>query len=392
VLPEADWRREGELLATYAVDSLALRNIAVVAPYTDRGQELIEGFRTRVDSSDTTRLLALEWYFPEEGVSLSAQFARIRTKGFRMQYEDTLLTKGRMRPHDFIMPPFPGDSARLYVEVPRLDTLFRDDPFLIDTLIVDTVGVDTVLADTLALNSEDSLNINLMEWVRLRRIQPFDSTKFERYWQARMDSIKRTVDYKTGLIDSNDIELSIYDGLLAVIEPGSIPLFAPQFAFYNFKTTRLGNDAWYDPDMLYKNRQYVSELVFTAPYYLQAENDHIRTLDRAIRESGGERLQPWHIRGYDAASILISQIGDSRVGPQDVGEGMSLMDTLDLATGTQTFDPGRLVGNNMWRLTFRGTGVVPESTDVRLNIIHPPEPADTMLFDPENPFDSMPEE
>lgn len=392
VLPETDWRHEGELLANYALDSLHLRSVAVVAPYTDRGLEIVQGFTQQVDSTDSAQVLVMEWYFPEEGVSLSSQFQRIRTLGFRLQYEDTLLAQGRMLPHDFAMPPFPGDSARLYATVPILDTLFRDDPFLIDTVIVDTVGMDTVLVDTLALTAEDSLDSDLMEWLRLRRIAPFDSLQYKRYWNARMDSIKRTAEYKTGLIDSNDIELDVYDALLAIIEPNGIPVFAPQFAFYNFKTTHIGNDAWYNPDILYKNRQYVDELVFTSPYYLRADNPKMSSLRRGLGRSEGSQISPWHIRGADAARILLEQVDRGRIGPQDVGEGIRQVDSLSLASGLQTFSDRQMVGQRMWLLTFRNTSVVPESTQVRWEILHPPAPPDTMLFDPDNPYDYDPTE
>jgi len=372
IQPEADWRREGEILAGYAIDSLRLRTFAIVAPYTDRGQETVTGFRSILADRDSTKLLALEWYFPEEGVSLSGQFQRIRTLGFRLQYEDTLLAKGIMRPKGFEMPPFPGDSLRLFVRKENIDSLSGE-----------ILSVDTVLVDTLQLTAEDSLDPQLMNWVKLRRIAPWDSARFQRLWNARMDSIRRTVEFKTGLIDSNAIQLSVFNGLFLPIDPGSIHIFAPQFAFYNFKTTRLGNDGWYDPDELYRQRQYVQDLLFTAPYRLDSTQGEMAPLRDQLRAKGIETVTPWHIRGYDSARLLLEPVAEGRVGPLDVGEGATHIDSLSLAAGMQRFRDRQMSGRNMWLLTYHGERVIQENLEARLDSLYPPVQPDSALFDPE---------
>jgi len=383
VLPDADWRREGELLASYALDSLRLHDYAIVAPYTDQGQSTVAGFRDYIEKSDSTRLLAMEWYFPEEEVSLSGQFQRIRNLGFRLQFQDTLFAGGRMRPYNFELPPFPGDTSRFYVERVVLDTVLTRY-FGMDSLWIDTLSVDTVKVDTLALTPEDSLNSSLMEWVRLNRIAPFDSTRFAHLWQARLDSIKRTVEFKTGLIDSNAIEISVYDGLFLLIEPGTIPFFAPQFAFYNFNTIRLGNSAWYDPEALYKHRQYVQDFIFPAPYWLDLNEGPITSLRTSLLREGVREVTSWNIRGFDAASILLDQIEKGRVGPQDVGEGITKLDSVSLAAGLQHFEERQLTGRNMWLLTYQEDRVKLEDLQARLDSLYPPVESDTLLFDPDS--------
>ncbi|HEB84942.1 MAG TPA: hypothetical protein ENI92_08090, partial [Bacteroidetes bacterium] len=246
-MPEADWEREGAIAAMYAADSLHLRTFAVVAPATDLGRYLVEGFTKTLEARDSCEVLAVEWYFPEEGVSVSRQFLRIREIGFRRAFLDSL-------------------SA---------DSVWHDSLWVADT----TGGRDTTL---------------------------LDSALWKRLWRTHLDSIRRTPAFKVGAIDSNAIELKTIEGLYFPIEPGTIELFAPQFAFYNFRAVKMGNAGWYDPEELYHQRQYTEDLVFTAPYRLEETEGVMAELATEVYRETGGAVHPWNIRGFDGVRMLLT--------------------------------------------------------------------------------------
>ncbi len=328
IMPEANWYREGEIAATYAVDSLELKSFGIIAPYTDQGIETVAGFLDVLDKQDSTEVevLAHEWYYPEEGVSLNRQFKRIRNIGFRREFRDRML----------------ADSTLTWE-----DTLFYD--IEIDSLVVG-----------------------------------FDSTKYEMLWRAENDSIQRTVEYKTGLIDSNDIELSAFEGLFVPIAPNTIELFAPQSAFYSFNTTKIGNAAWHDADKLYKNRQYVEDLLLTSPYRLDLIDGEMAELQYYLHRETNKTANIWHIRGYDSVNILLSSINNGKIGPEELKVDLMNLDTLNLVTGVQQFGKKDIVGQNMWLLTVKEGIVQLEDTEARRLLITPPEviPDSLMEIDP----------
>ncbi len=90
---DADWYREGEIAAIYAADSLQLKHIVVIAPATMRCRENVAGFSDVISRRDSSAILAEEWYFPEEGVSLRKQFLRIRDIAFEIEYRNYLLAQ-----------------------------------------------------------------------------------------------------------------------------------------------------------------------------------------------------------------------------------------------------------------------------------------------------------
>ncbi len=294
---EADWYREGQIAASYAVDSLNLKSFAVIAPATERGNENVSGFVDIVENSDSTELVALEWYFPDEGVSLSRQFLRIRDIAFRRAFKDTLLQ---------------------------------------------------VLPDSVEL----------------------DSAMFEEFWRAHQDSIRISPEYKSGSIDSNDIELSTIDAFYFPIESGTIPLFAPQFAFYSFRTQRFGNSAWYEPEELYRHRQYVEDMVFTAPYLLHSDEEEYKQMAVALNDSFKVAPTRWHIRGYDAARLLLDPVKDGFRGPFETGDYLRKIREARLASGYQYFHDNYNNGQNMQLLNIiEGEVVVEDQSRRQLQLI-----------------------
>ncbi|MCB2200054.1 hypothetical protein KQI63_11655 [bacterium] len=362
LLPEADWHTEGKLAAAYATDSLGMKTFGIVAPFTDLGRELVAGFREVLDERDTVEVLSLEWYFPEEGVSLARQFQRLRTIGFRREFRDSLRLSNELPQPDSV--------------IAMLDTLDLEGRItLLDSLKYDTEAFSGLLAptDSLLALVDSTSGRSIVEFKLDSLLSRIDSVRFERHWSTHLDSIKRTLAYKAGQIDSNDIELDVFDALYLPIEPGTIPLFAPQFAFYAFKTTKLGNAIWYNPDELYRNRQYVENMIFTAPYRLDALDGEMGELRMYLDSAGVRPVTPWHIRGYDSGNILLEAVSGGRTGAGELAEGLHQLDSLSLSAGPQEFSDNSQVGNRMWLLTSQMGRVNPEDVNARRLLLHPVE-------------------
>ncbi len=316
VQPEADWYREGEMAALYAADSLHLRTYVIVAPATERGQESVAGFTDVLARRGQTEIMSVEWYFPEQGLSLDRQFRRIRNLGFRRDFADSL------------------------------------------------------------------------GWYHIQN----DSTNFNILWEAHLDSIRRSYEYRIGAIDSNDIQIRSIDALYFPIEEGTIELFAPQFAFYNFRAQTLGNSAWYDIEGLYRHRQYVEDMVFTSPYFHADTNVHMQQLSTYIARVIGGTPSLWNVRGYDAAMILLNQVASGQTGVSGVAEGILNLRDIAFASGRQYFNRDKRAGEGMWFLTVHEGTIERENISRRRILTTPPPPPVVPLdsLDMEEPLDNQP--
>ncbi len=322
ILPEVDWRNEGRIAAEYAIEELGLRDFGIVAPYTDMGTENVAGFQEVVDEYADADILSLEWYFPDEGVSLATQFQRLRTIGFQHQFLEELRHAGQ--------DPVRADSL---VKLADLDTTAGEIVFPWEREWQNRGGYsksDSVDADSSLLDIEDSA--------------------FQRLWRAHLDSVKRTMEFKTGQIDSNAIELRAFDALYLPIQPGTIRLFAPQFAFYNFDAQRIGNASWYGVEDLRRQKQYVEGLLFTSPYFLESRHRELASLKMNLLSEEGASLTPAHVRGYDAVRILGEGLAEDVANAGQLGQRLRGLGRIRLAAGPQTFDDSTLSATEMWLL------------------------------------------
>ncbi len=331
----ADWYTEGELAATYAADVLRLKTFGIVAPYTDRGRESVAGFLNVLEQHEDVEILDQEWYRPEEGVSLAMQFRNLRTIGFIREFRDQMVEK----------------------EIARMDSI---------AAALDSMGVVEVDAriDSLRLTVVDTL----AEAIVLRSMS-IDSLiipdeQLEREWQQHLIEGRKTIEFKTGNVDSNAIALSIYDGLYLPIAQNSLTFFAPQFAFYEFNTVRLGNSAWHEPDELLRHHQYVERVILTSPVELRSNNEAMLDLYYQLVDTVNTELTEWNVHGYDAARLILCALTDGslddtlntsmeivRTGPLSLAMGLRSLKSAKLASGDQTFAEDSPVALGMWMLS-----------------------------------------
>lgn len=316
VQPEADWYEEGRQAAIYAADSLGLKTYAIVAPATPMGQANVAGFLEilKEREAEDIELLSLEWYFPNEGISLNRQFQRIRQIGFKREFADSLMK---------------SEEA---------DSLFHID--FTDSLYAQEFG-----------DSLEARGLDIYEDL------------VDKYWTEYLQEVRLSPAFKSGEIDSNDIELKTIDAFYFPIEPGTIELFAPQFAFYNFKTTRIGNSSWYNPDELYRQRQYVDDLVFTSSLPVTSIDTTYKSLSQSLFRINGESPSIWHIRGYEALEILAHSSRSRYASRGALADGVRSLRELKIDSFIRHYDPEKRISEDIWIYTIKEGEVVPE--DIR---------------------------
>ncbi|RJP81339.1 MAG: hypothetical protein C4524_02170 [Candidatus Zixiibacteriota bacterium] len=60
----ADYRREGEIAAAYAWETMGARRVAILAPDSEEGVQRVEGFRSEFEARGG-RVTQAQWYYPE---------------------------------------------------------------------------------------------------------------------------------------------------------------------------------------------------------------------------------------------------------------------------------------------------------------------------------------
>lgn len=101
-------------------------------------------------------------------------------------------------------------------------------------------------------------------------------------------------------IDTLDIPIKNIDLFVAVIYPDQVQEFASQFAFFNFQTQLLGNEGWYNQEELDKvNSNYINNLIFISPLFIQEENWEYRNLRNKFRIKLKTTPEKYHLLGYN---------------------------------------------------------------------------------------------
>ncbi|MBZ0266019.1 hypothetical protein K8I28_15280 [bacterium] len=317
VQPEADWYREGQLAAIYAHDSLALKSYAVVAPATPMGRANAAGFVNILKEREDTELISLEWYFPDENLSLSRQFQRIREIGFKREFADSI---------------FHSPEAR--------DEMFSED------------FRDSTLTEAFVDSLED-FNLEIFE------------DKIDNMWRDYLHEIRLSPAYRKGEIDSNDIQLTTIQAFYFPIEPGTMELFAPQAAFYNFRTLRFGNAAWYNPEQVYKNREYIDNFIITSPFGPDNKEEAYRELQLYTYKINRGVPNIWNMRGYDAATLLLKPLLENREGYATIADGIRALSTINLSSGKVIFSKRERVAQTMWLLSILNGEIQRENPEER---------------------------
>lgn len=115
-------------------------------------------------------------------------------------------------------------------------------------------------------------------------------------------------------LDSADIPVTSFDGLLVPIYKDDLGLIAPQIAYANFKTQILGNSDWYSLEGLKKNKNYINGIVFVTDGYLNEEDWDYRQFRNNFRNRFKRTPEKFELIGYDSFNFLLSIFNEGNSG------------------------------------------------------------------------------
>jgi len=120
--------------------------------------------------------------------------------------------------------------------------------------------------------------------------------------EAEMEILEET---KTK-VDSADIPVITFDGLVVPIYKDDLSLIAPQIAYANLETQILGNSDWYSMDELKKNKNYINGIVFVTDGYLNEENWDYRKFRNSFRTRFQTTPEKFELIGYDSFNYFLN--------------------------------------------------------------------------------------
>lgn len=112
-------------------------------------------------------------------------------------------------------------------------------------------------------------------------------------------------------VDSADIPVKSIDALYAPIYETDIGLIASQFAYWNIQTQLLGNEDWYNLQLLKKNKNYLNGLIFISDGYLNPEDWDYKKFRNNFRTIYKRTPEKMEIIGFDSFRFILSAIEKS---------------------------------------------------------------------------------
>lgn len=258
----ADFRKIGEALARHAVLDLDRGRFGILAPVSQEGQQIIEGFKTVLDRLGG-EVVAEEIYYPG-AEDFKPQLDNIRRKGLHRLYDDSL---------------------RLCYEI--------NGYLMIDSAVFDPPEADLVpnIPRDLSLDEGEDTTWTVSD-------ELLDSL-----WKADHKRLLEWMEDTGEEIDSLEIPLDVFGGFLLVIERDKVKIVAPQFARANLRTQLLGNELWDDLEKLRDENRYVEGMIFAVPLAVSGGEDYY---EFATSIAGEENIpvNHFHLAGERAARMI----------------------------------------------------------------------------------------
>ena len=109
-------------------------------------------------------------------------------------------------------------------------------------------------------------------------------------------------------VDSADIPVHAFDGLFMPIYQDDLSSLASQFAYWNIQAQLLGNEDWYNPEELKKNKNYINGLIFLSDGYLNEESWDYRQFRNRFRMELNKTPERFEFLGFDSFNFILSVI------------------------------------------------------------------------------------
>lgn len=111
-------------------------------------------------------------------------------------------------------------------------------------------------------------------------------------------------------VDSADIPVKSIDALFAPIYKSDIGLIASQFAYWNIQARLLGNEDWYDLQMLKKNKNYINGLIFISDGYFDPEGRDYKKFRNHFRTVYKRTPEKLEISAFDSFNFILSALAN----------------------------------------------------------------------------------
>lgn len=313
-----DFEARARAVARYAVETLGLKRIGILAPNEMNSKLMADAFKTEAERLGAA-VLAVEWYEPG-ATNLMNQLLALRRKGNAIAGEPflafgTSITK--------------REAARLA-----------------------QLGVPGKLLDSL---------IAVKAMVNATRLLGENA-------RAVLDA--EAIPYRSGdpRIDSLDRPVTAFQGLYCPIASAEeIGIVSSQVAYFNVQTRLLGSGEWNNERELAAHRRYCSGIVFESDTYLDPADPAYAAFVRRYIERFGKRPSRNAVFGYDVASVVFGLIEKGALSRAQLQEALASLPTRQTIHAKLSFGSRRV---NPWLHILEYTG----STIRRVDELQTEEP------------------
>jgi|GEM_PF-1607012 len=286
-----DFRGVGARLARHSVSDLGLARFAILAPISQEGRQIAAGFKAEVEEAGG-EILAEEAYYPGT-LDFKDYFARIRAIGLRRSYDDSL--RNYFYANGYIL----RDSLEYFLLPEYLQASAQSIEF--------ELSFDEDTTWTIADEFLDSL------------------------WAADHETLREWIIENEEEIDSLEIPLNVFDGLLFVIESDQVQMAAPQFARANINTQLLGGEMWGDRTAISQVKRYVNGIVFADPLVSDGGKEYYEFAE-TIAKNGDMIIDRFVMAGERAARMIIFATKGS-ASSEDIRRRLSQIRDLETLSG-----------------------------------------------------------
>ena len=300
-----DLSLHGRALARYAVTTLGLKTLAIVAPSDTSLRPLVEEFYKEA-IRDGARIVTVEIYNSASG-DLDEHFLKLRKAGLGGEAQISFAAK--MKPQIF-------DSLRsLGISQWTLDSLRKHKS---------TVSVFRLLGP---------------------------------YGGRIADSLGLPVSYPAVNAKNLNESMNAVDGLfLPIVDADDISTILSQLAYYNIKTQILGSAEWYNVSALESNKQTAKGVVFCSDTYVEKETPGIKRFGELYFGKMGKSPTRYTMFGYDAMDILLGMFAKRITSREQLTAALQTVETFHGFHSSISLDSTR-VNSILNMLQYREGGI-----------------------------------
>lgn len=298
-----DFTTRGRAAAQYAVTSLGMHTVAVLAPNEDPGRSMAVAFEQEAVRNGA-RVVAMEWY-PAGATDLREQYMRMRRTAM-IEAAEPLLSFDR------------SISAAELVRLIQAGA----NPRLIDSLMErrGTIGVFSLFGPG-GKRIADSLGLPIS------------------VPEPKIDSLENSATGIQGIF-------------MPIASHEEIGIVTSQLAYYAIRTQILGSPEWYDVVELDANGRYTDGVIFFSDTYVDPNDSLYGQFVRKFFEKHRKRPSKNVLFGYATARLVLAQIFQGAMTRDQLASSLSRVEGFPALHSTITLTNNR-VNSNLHVLQYK---------------------------------------